>query len=291
MINSKILFRGCLSLLLLLYFLTSCQDIDESETAVSQDITNLVDSSFTIQKAMETLYGSEWVLYDSSFGGVEDRIAWDIANASAPIFISEAVDHINTVFVKALYSDRFQEAGQEKILLITEATLPNNQCNRACSSVIGGAIFLQTSKGWEVAIREDNITTLGGWRNGYGNGSLVRLGPEKYGFRLNRFLIGTGFQETRLMLITEVDGKMQIVLDNVFIGIENEPCGQSIDLLPCRHTSSTIHFESGTGNTFNDLYITTTSDDDVDLSKTIRIFRFVDGQYQLSEQREISGAE
>ena len=289
MLSHMSLFRPCLICLLITLFLAGCTDTDNSRTTSIED-ENIVKEPFTIQKAMESLYGSNWVLFDTAIG-IEDRIAWNTVNATSPISIPETVSKTDTVYVKILYSGRFKEAGQEKIFLITEATLPNYQCSRECSSVIGGAIFSRNPDGWDVTVREDHIITLGGWRNGYGNGSLAQIGADKYGFFLNRFLIGTGTQETLLLLIAEVDGKMRIILNDVSIGGENKPCGVQRGMSPCWYYSSTIQFVPDTNRTFNNLHITTTSDQNFDLSNTIRVFSFVDGEYQLIEQQDIPASD
>ena len=196
----------------------------------NERISTYFGGEFSERKALELLHGNEWKEFaftsDSEF--IENRVEWDLSKASQQIeFPSHSENNdSNIAFTKVLYSANFQQSNQDKYLIITETSLPFDECP-FCSSIIGGAIFMREGNKWIVEVQEDTLMEAGGWRNSYNQGEFIQIGEDTYGYLITRHFVGTGFLKDTIVLFTVIDGNFQIALNNIVIaGSIASPCDE-----------------------------------------------------------------
>jgi hypothetical protein len=192
------------------------------------------------------------------------------------------------VFVKVIYSAPFSDDRSSKYLVIYEMAISHDEC-QFCMVHIGGSILSHTNGNWQVIAHRDSIIVAGGWRYGYGVGELVQIGPDKYGYIFERYCIGTGFSEDEVALITDVDGQLQLVFDNIGIAGKNYPCGEDGGM-PCWTYNSDLQFVPGDNPDYFDLHLSTGGTIGADMKQIdgTRTYTF-DGQAYVLLSRKDSG--
>jgi hypothetical protein len=233
--------------------------IDLEEAFVDERIGSMFSGEFSEHKVVELLYGSNWTDFDRWSNGreVDERVEWDLKAGMYPIRFYGHQDYAEPerVFVKVIYSAPFSEDRASKYLVIYEIAISYDEC-QFCMVHIGGSVLSHANGNWQVIAHRDSITVAGGWRYGYGVGELVQIGPDKYGYIFERYCIGTGFSEDEVALITDVDGRLQLVFDNIGIAGRNHPCGEDGGM-PCWTYDSDLQFVPGNNPDYFDLHLST----------------------------------
>lgn len=250
--------------------------------------SSLSEDKFTDKIALELMYGSDSIAICSN---EEQPSYYSFAIEEHPYFayISTTLDSIHfedRVIFGASIKDSLNEPS--RYWVITEE-LCNMGCScTACGPKLRSGVFVRVDGNWRVVSKPQLITEFGSYGIFHDlpeNKKLAVVGPGKYGIILKDKHGNQGIVQTDMILIGEVDGKLQLILSTTTI---SEDGCYANDLPTCWRYDSNVDFVEGENPDYFDLRITTrgtVADMDhwgqvKDVSGT-KVFEFKDGKYSL----------
>lgn len=165
-----------------------------------------IEGEFTLEKAMEVVYG----YYDK---GMECS-KWVCEVSEAEDF-ADKMDEEGNLYTKAAAQFTFETTEGKKAYLVT-ATAGRmgdgwETCH-ACAPVLGLAQFGEIDGNWYVEALRKNLGVVGAWGEIPEN-QLVQIGPNKYGIMFTYGYTSQGFHEGGIRLIGLANDKFEVLMD------------------------------------------------------------------------------
>lgn len=155
--------------------------------------------------------------------------------------------------VHVLLDQDFSESGKRKHLMLTWAGPEDQtQVSHPSKALIGGAVFLDEGNTWRLEAQNKTIV----WDGSFGQpdrASLVRIGPDRYGIRLEDGFYINGEDNGSAHILIAWNGtivnalSLETVADNL-----GSMCGEP-GHGPCYHDELKIDFVSGRNSEYFDI--------------------------------------
>ena len=204
-----------------------------------------VPRGFDLAGAMKSIYGN----YNP------------IANSSTALTPEGAADESSfftgkQVTVRPFFATTVEEGGQRKVFLLTYAT-PLGQGDfdcHACAPLLGAFAFSAEKSGWTLTASSKAATIFGQWGHP-ADASLIRIGPDRHGVKLEETVSGQGENTVIMAMLVPWDKAFETALQAWIGDDDSGTCGPGGDF-PCYANRKKLKFVKGGNPDYFDIVLT-----------------------------------
>jgi hypothetical protein len=236
-----------------------------SPTPTHTKVPRVITGEFTLEKALELLYGDEGIVQTDNG---EVTIRTKRVSRSGEV----------TAIIRAVLAAPFRENDVDKYVVLVEMGA-EGMSGHAQSAEIGGAIFYRVNNTWQIDLEQRYITSMGSFGHAP-LGELVKIGPDRYGFIFHERYASTGIGGETVTIIAAIGKDFKIVfsVQTALADVIDNKWGYS----------SKIDFVPGKNPANYDIKVTTTgtkiAEGKVTPFEAIQLYEFTDAQYEPRHQ-------